>query len=313
MITLRRIIFVVLSLVSGAVFLYSAYTKLYPIQTFEYTIVEYVHLPWKLAAITARFLIGLEAGLGSLLILNLYGKKKWVLTASFSLLLIFSAYLIYLWTTAGNNINCGCFGDAIWMSPSASLLKNLGLLIILAILLRYHRGLVFRRSNILALGLLFVAFTSIFIAFYIPFEQPNWLRKDKYKMDFSPLYKAKNADIPAADLTKGKHIVAFLSQSCPHCRLTAYKMHLMKVQDTTLPFFMIIGGTSDLSDFWKTTKAQNIAYTRLDKDNFLKYTGGIFPLIVLVNNGWIEAKTNYVTLDQAELEHWVAQKSDTLK
>ena len=313
MIIIRRIILIILSVPTGGVFLYSAYTKLTPIQTFEYTIVEYAHFSWLFAAITARFLIGVESALGALLILNFYGYRKWVLKAALVLVALFSLYLIYLWYVVGNDINCGCFGDAIWMSPSSSLIKNIVLLTILWILLRYNKGFVFRWSNIISPLLLVGTIIIVYSIYYIPINEPNWLRKDHYRIDFSVLYDSTKSDKPAIDLSKGKHIVGFFSQSCPHCRLTAYKMHLMKIQDTTLPFFMIIGGTSDLADFWKTTKAQNIPYTRLDKDNFLKYTGGIFPLIVLVNDGWVEAKTDYVTMDQAELAGWVAQKTDTLK
>ena len=74
-----RILLIILSIATGAVFLYSAYTKLIPIEAFEYTIVEFVHIPLKIAAIVARFFIGLEISLGSLIVLHLWGKGKWVL------------------------------------------------------------------------------------------------------------------------------------------------------------------------------------------------------------------------------------------
>src|ERR1700744_6379213 len=100
--TLLRIILSVLSALVGCIFLYSSYTKIYPIQPFEYTMVEYIHLPWILAAIVARFLVGLEAGLGTLMILQLYGRKKWILKFAFILLIAFSIYLAGLWISAGN-------------------------------------------------------------------------------------------------------------------------------------------------------------------------------------------------------------------
>src|ERR1035437_4715925 len=146
-----RIAFIILSVAVGATFLYSAYTKLYPIQPFEYTMVEFVHLPWMVAAIAARFLVGMEAGLGALIALHLFGKNKWALKTAFLILIIFSIYLISLWITAGNNVNCGCFGDAIWMSPSASLIKNAVLLIIAGLLIRYHKGFSFPWSKIITM------------------------------------------------------------------------------------------------------------------------------------------------------------------
>jgi hypothetical protein len=82
----------------------------------------------------------------------------------------------------------------------------------------------------------------------------------------------------------------------------------MKLRNPNLPIFMVIGGTKgDLTDFWNKTHAQNIPYVRLDGETFMQYTGGIFPLIVWVNNSWVEAKANYNTLNQDEIEKWLKQ------
>ena len=291
----------------GIVFLYSAYTKLNPIQTFEYTLVEFLKLPWYVAAYTSRLFIGLELALGALLLFHCFGKNKWVLKLAFVLLLLFNIYLIYLLAKFGNNVNCGCFGDAIWMTPTVSLLKNVLLLVILAVIIRFHKGLQFRYSKFITPTLFFLIILLPFIFFYIPTTQPNWLRKDTYKIDFSPLYLPDNQLIPNIELGKGKHIIAFLSPFCPHCILTAYKMQLMSVKNVNLPFFMVIGGTqSSLTEFWQKTKAQNIPYTRLDKKYFLQYTGGVFPLIIWVNNGIVIAKSDYADLDQIAIEKWLS-------
>jgi len=79
----------------------------------------------------------------------------------------------------------------------------------------------------------------------------------------------------------------------------------MKQADPSIPFFMIIGGSSDLSDFWQATKAQDIPYTRLDKEHFLQYTKGVFPMILWMNNGWVEATADYNTLSQQQIEKWL--------
>lgn len=110
------------------------------------------------------------------------------------------------------------------------------------------------------------------------------------------------------ELRKGKHIIAFLSPSCPHCRIAAYKMHVMRQSNPSLPLFMVIGGSADLSDFWKHTKAMDVPYSRLPRDPFLDYTGGVFPLIIWVNDGWVEARSNYNTLNEGEIEQWLGNK-----
>jgi len=119
-----KILLIILSVATGGLFLYSAWTKVLPIQPFEYTMVEYLHLPWLVATVAARLLVGLEAALGGLVVLHLFGRNKLILKAAFAMVVVLSAYLVWLWSTAGDNVNCGCFGDAIWMSPSASLIKN---------------------------------------------------------------------------------------------------------------------------------------------------------------------------------------------
>ncbi len=301
-----RISLITLSVLIGAVFLYSSYTKLDSIFGFEYTIVGFVHLPWLFAAVTARFLCGLEAALGVLLVLNLYGRKKWVLKTALALLIVFSLYLIYLWIKQGNNVNCGCFGDAIWMSPASSLIKN-AILITATILLLFNNGLDKKWANIVSFPLLIILITLPFFLYEIPDQQPTWLQKDKFKLDLSSLYTPGKKDIPKIDLYKGKYIIAFFSPTCPHCQMAAYKMHLMKQNNPSLPFFMVIGGSMDLSDFWAKSKAQNIPYTRLDKNKFLKLIGFSFPVIDWVNNDWVEAQTPYISLNQKEIEKWLKQ------
>src|SRR5262249_8005704 len=160
---------------------------------------------------------------------------------------VFSIYLICLWARAGNQINCGCFGDAIWMSPSTSLIKNAILLLVIWVLLRFHKGFSGRWSILLPPGLLVAAIVLPFILFAIPESKPSWLRKDRYRMDLSSLSHKTKADTSVLqspvsaipyDFNSGKHIVAFLSQACPHCRIAAYKMHVMKQNNQSLPFFM---------------------------------------------------------------------------
>lgn len=314
-----KVLLILLSVVAGATFMYSAYTKVQPIQPFEYTMVQYLHMPWLLASIAARFFVGLEAALGGLMILHFFGDRKWVPKTAFALLVVFSIYLIALWAVAGNNLNCGCFGDAIWMSPSTSLIKNAVLMLFIGLVIRFHHGFNYKWVNATAVTLFICTISLPYILFAIQAGEPSWLRKDRYKADFTPLYNPVKTDsatavaaalyplVPNVDLTKGKHIVAFLSPSCPHCRIAARKMHLMKLDNPSFPFFMVIGGlTSDLKDFWKESDAQNIPYMRLDRDPFLNFTGGVFPLIIWVNNGWVEAKSTYNTMNPGEIEHWLA-------
>ena len=259
---------------------------------------DQMHVPHIWAAIASRFFIGLECGLGALIALHFFGKNKWVLKTAFALLIFFSIYLIWLWITAGNNVNCGCFGDAIVMKPSISLLKNAALLAIIGLIIHYHNGFNYKWVKIVAPTALICTIACMYIFFPI---------FNRYKIDLTTLYTSDKNFVPAIDLTKGKHILAFLSPSCIHCRRAALKMHELKQKDPNIPFFMVIASTTgDIKDFWKASNAQDLPYIRLAIPPFQKYTHGIFPTILWINNGKVEADISYPELSLPVIEKWLA-------
>lgn len=295
---IKRVLLILLSVATGGLFLYSAYTKAFPIYTFETTMVEYLHFPWIVSAIAARAFVGIEAGMGILIAANIYGARKWVLQCAFWLLIVFNVYLIYLWVIFGNNVNCGCFGDAVWMNPSTSLIKNVLILAAIGVLLKFNKGIKGLWPGI-AIGTVSATMLIMpFILFAISFDTPG-------KLDLGPMYISGKAQVPSVDLRKGKHVIAFVSPSCSHCRNAALKMHEMRKKNPNLPFFMIIGGTeSDLTDFWKESKAQDVPYVRMERDLFLKYTGGVFPVILWVNDGKVETRVSYRDMNAQAIENW---------
>lgn len=309
---LGKFFLALLSVAMGLLFLYSSYTKIYTLESFEsfqYSVVQYVKLPWIIAALSSRLLIGLEAAVGVLIAVHFFGKSKWVLKAALALIVIFSIYLVYLWIYAGNNINCGCFGDAIWMSPSTSLLKNAGIAIGILILLRFHGGIDFKLRGFISSIVIICCMTVPFIYWPLPTTKPQWLQKDKFQLDMSKLYAPGKSDAPKVDLRKGKHVLAFFSAGCPHCRMAAYKMHIMKDRNPSLPFYMVIGGESNeqMKDFWNKTQAHNIPYCRLKAEDFTAMIGFSWPVIYYINNGWVEAQTNYIEMSQSSIEEWLAK------
>ncbi|MCD6063854.1 MAG: DoxX protein [Flavipsychrobacter sp.] len=308
----KRTALVLLSILLGATFLYSAWTKLYrypSLEQFEWTIVQFAGLSWRLAELSARFFGGLEIALGTLLVFNSFGRKKWIPKLAVGLLLLFSAYLIFLWVTVGNDINCGCFGDEIWMSPSASLIKNAILIALLAVVIRWHNGLQFRWLRI-ANPLLLLALTALpFVLYPIPESTPDWLKKDSFSLDMAPLYNPELSQPTApTSLKEGKHVIAFLSLSCPHCRMAAQKMHIMKMRNPALPIYFVLAGKEKyLESFWKETEAKDVPHTKLDGDAFTNMVGYSWPVIYWINNGRVEAQANYIQLDQQEIENWLAR------
>ena len=258
-------------------------------------------MPHLLAAIAARFFIGLEGGLGAMIALHFYGKSKWVLKTAFGLVVFFSLYLLLLWAIAGNNVNCGCFGDAIWMSPSSSLIKNVVLLVAIGLLIRYNNGISYYWAKYVAptAVICFIACTYIFFPVF-----------NRYKIDLTALYTSDKALAQSIDLAHGKHIIAFVSPSCIHCRKAALLMHNLHLHNPAIPFYMVIGGTtSDLKDFWKASNAQDLPYTRLAQDPFMKYTHGLFPTILWINDGQVQADTGYPELTETVIKKWMSSSN----
>lgn len=296
----------VLSILTGLLFLYSAYTKLLPIQTFEYTLVEFVHMPWWLAAVSSRVLVGLEAALGTLLVFNVFGTGKWVLKLSLAVLIAFSIYLVYLWATVGNDVNCGCFGDVIWMSPSSSLIKNVLIIIVLVLLQKFHSGVNKVWAKYAGIGVFAIVTILPLFVYPIPTTKPSFLNEDKYELDLSAIYEHEERTPPAIDVRKGKHIVAFMSLTCPHCKMAAYKMQLMQKDNPDISMLLVLNGDStDLKPFWEKTKAENIPNTMLYGKDFVSLSGLNLPAIYWVNDSWVEARTNYIDLNQAAIEEWL--------
>ncbi len=306
---LAQVLLILLSIVIGVSFIYSAYTKSWPIESFEYRIVEYVQLPWLLSAIAARALVGLEAALGILITLNIFGKSKWILKFSMLILVIFSIYLVYLWIAVGNDVNCGCFGDDILMTPSESLIKNAIMLVLIFILNKYHKGLKKNWLHIFSIIGVIAGMSVPFIAQPIASSAPGFLKDEAYKVDLTVLYEEDINHPPTINLSEGKHIISFMSLTCPHCRKAAYKMYLMKQRNPDLPFYFILNGSTTLLDnFWEETKSGEIPYTMLGRDKFIKLSGPNVPAIYWINNSTVEAKSSYLDLSQTGIEDWVNGK-----
>jgi hypothetical protein len=105
-------------------FIFSAYTKLIPIEAFEKQLVDQGITNWCFAPILARCIISVEFFLGIAFLQNHY-FKKFILPATALMLVAFCIHLSYQIITQGNSGNCGCMGQVIPMTPLQALIKNI--------------------------------------------------------------------------------------------------------------------------------------------------------------------------------------------
>lgn len=127
------------SLVVGITFLFSGVVKLNDPRGFAYKIEEYLHLFASQLTIRLRLLIPytvtlsvciatLEVVLGVALLVH--WQRFWILSALLSLTFFFTCLTLYT-ATSKRIASCGCFGDALALTPWQSFAKSSVLLVML--------------------------------------------------------------------------------------------------------------------------------------------------------------------------------------
>lgn len=317
-----KILFYFISILIGAVFVFSAYTKIYPIEPFEFTFVDLNVANWYTAPIIARAFISLEFFLGALFILNI--KIKTASKISFVVLTLFCVYLLGL-IYVGNNSNCGCFGNYIVMSPLQAIIKNIIMLFIIWLIYKNHEGFNYwGKTKLIYFTVLFGSLLTPHILNYIDFNHSEaYLAPHDgfYKLQLDSLYKdakpnlvlnnINNPKFNIKSLSNGKHVIAFMSLTCPHCRIAAKKMRIIKERNPNISMYLVLNGDDNmLKPFFNDTKAYAIPYNMLLGRNFVYLAGVNMPAIFLVNNSVVENKLNYLDLDQSEIEKWMNQAKE---
>lgn len=280
----------------AAIFFFSAISKLFSVASFEWAIMDTGIPSHAVARILARLLIGFELLLGVFLLAQVSLKRLTYPTVLLFLGLM-SAYLIVLMIKQGNTGDCGCFGDALPMSPLLALLKNVGMVIMVWFLMRQFdpapyrfQGLITGVGGMAALALPF---------FLLPISnKPEYLNMDA-------LY-APGHTVPAVDLRKGRHVIAFMSLTCPHCKDAARTFRKIWDKNPNLPIFFVLNGLPEQApDFFKETKAEAIPHVLFQGvDAFVKMAGQYVPSIYYVENSKIERRVSQRQLSRASIEQW---------
>lgn len=305
---IRKILFTTLCILMGAVFIFSGYTKLYPIEPFEYTFVDIGIINWQLSPFVARLMIGLEFLIGLLLVLNV--SLRFTYKLGISVLIFFCIYLLMLMYFTGNKGNCGCFGSMIVMTPLQALIKNIVMLVIFFVLYKFHQGwkLPYKLRLLIILPFL-TAFAFPFILNPVELSYSEaYLNKpdENFDLPLDSLYNNASLNVPPKELSKGKHVITFMSLSCPHCRIAANKMRIMHELNPEIPFYMVLNGDEKkLEKFFEETHTQDIPHCMLLGKNFVYLAGLELPKIYLVNNSVVEFDIDYYTMDQEEIEKWL--------
>jgi uncharacterized membrane protein YphA (DoxX/SURF4 family) len=304
---IRKILLTILSVLLGLVFIFSGYTKLYPIELFEITFVDIGVSTWKIAPFLARIMIGLEFLLGILLVLNLY-VRKFTIKAVIAMLLMFTIFLIITIIMQGNSGNCKCFGNMIEMTPLESIIKNIILILLSLLIYFFHDGYKIPFRKIILILCILASFILPFILNPVDLLTSEQMQDGEvnYKLDLDLIYNSDDPVKPKIDLRKGKHLITFMSLTCPHCRVAGYKLHVINKQNPEISMYMFLNGEDyDLKPFFDDTRAENIPHSMLLGQRFVKLAGVKLPVIFWVNNSIVEKKMKYMYINQKDIEEWI--------
>ncbi len=293
----------------GGIFLYSGYTKLYPIEPFEYTFVDFGFINWQVAPFIARLMIAFEFFIGLLLVLN-FNLRKLTYKLGIGVLVFFCIYLVLQIVLSGNKGNCGCFGSAIQMTPLQALIKNFIMLAVFFILYKFHPGWELKNKWKYLVILPFVfSLVMPFILNPVALDYSEaYLNKpeNNFKLELDSLYNNATLSIPPKTLSKGKHVIAFMSLTCPHCRIAAKKIRILHERNPEISFYFVLNGDNEkLKPFFEDTKTEAMPHCILNGRNFVYLAGANLPCIYLINNSTVENSVNYIDLDEQELKNWL--------
>ncbi len=306
---MKKVASIIFSAFIGLTFLFSAYSKLFPIEPFEYNLVGTTFINWEASVFVARLIIGVEFILGFLFLFSLINKR--ILLIAAILLGVFSVHLLFQIILKGNAGDCGCFGTWLSMTPLQAIIKNAIMLLILYGLYKLNFSF---KLNIKHLGFYVsvIALTTVFIVNPVDFRYAqSYLNKpfEHYKLALDTVYRSTNYEkvsAPKTNLRKGKFIVGFFSSTCGHCKIAAQKLSVMHSENPSIPiYFFINGETEKIKSFRVKTQTENIPYSTLNSQLFIELAGLQLPVIYYLNNSYVEKQVDYFTLDQSHIEQWL--------
>jgi hypothetical protein len=227
---------------------------------------------------------------------------------------VFIVYLLLVILKQGNTGNCGCFGDKLAMKPLAAIWKNVAMIAVTVLLMFIYPVKPYKYQEYICLFLGMVAFALPYVV--NPMYTGSAPVKYGAAIDLNPLYKYIPA--PQEDLRKGKHILAFMSLTCPHCKKAAYLLQIIHREHPEIPIYLVLDGAdAHKQKFFEETHAENVPYLyypHTEDFEAMINTGlkngehsGV-PTILWVNDGVVEYKSVYAyyQLDPKFMKQWMA-------
>lgn len=304
---IKRTVGLLLLLALSGTFLFSGWSKIYSdnaFDNFQWTFIDLGIDSVLAAGIIARAMIGFEFMLGLFLLGHVF-LRKFTYKAIVGVLVVFIIYLLLVIAKQGNTGSCGCFGDKLAMTPLQAIWKNVAMIAATVVLMFIYPVKPYRFQEYVVMFLCLLSFSAPFVMNGIALGTAPVKYSDQ--IDLNLLYKYD--DKPSVDLRQGKHIIAFMSLTCPHCKKAAYLLQIIHRKHPEIPVYMVLSGHPDQKkDFFDETHAEDVPYSLyMHMEEFTQLAGPGVPAIYWFNNGKVEYKSKYAyyQLDPEFMLNWM--------
>jgi len=247
----------IIRVLMSALFLLSAFAKLYPTPMFGITkVFEQGQLipmgfPEDLVPYLSRFILAIELLIAFTILQKNY-LKKLIIPSSIGLLVLFSLHLTYS-IFLGDTENCGCFGDLIPMSPLQALIKNLITIVVLGYL--YKNTADDKENSYSKLSIQFLSVLLVMFAF-LPVSSQTKSEGSSF-VSFVEDENFKNSE--------DYKILCYFDAGCEHCQHAARSLDSLSNLSDNFPPVHIV---------FSDTEQENIP-------NFFEYVGNQYPYQVM--------------------------------
>jgi len=124
------------------------------------------------------------------------------------------------------------------------------------------------------------------------------------------MYEGKNGTSTIQDdLRKGKHLIAFMSLTCPHCKAAAAQLEKLKQGNPDLPVHLIFMDhehrDSLLQQFLMQTGIEAVPYDFLEGARFTRLAGEYVPAIYLMTGENIDDRIDPPQLTPEYIDDWL--------
>lgn len=280
----------ILPLLLGLFFVFSAITKLLSVSYFDLYIYSLKFFSLKLSILLSRFTIALELLIGIAFLLKIRPKTN--IYISIIMLAAFTIFIAYS-EISGISNDCHCFGDVLKISNLWSIVKNLAIVSLLLLLLKFDPQSTQKSPNLKLTTAIVVALLMSF-AVNFPFNSLFHNSNNRYCEPCLDEFIAKN------EFVNNKRMYCFLSTKCKYCHLAAEKISIIakKSQHPDRIVYAFWDNNDTAENFDKFSPVNNFAFMKLDVLTFMELTQGKMPLIILHDGEKVLKTFRYNDIDE---------------